>query len=294
LEVVAKVSKVGIIVDSAVSIPKELIREYGIQVVPLVAIFSDKSYRDLIDLKTPNEIFQLIDKSAKFPTTSAPSPSDYLNVYRRVSEKVVIIFFVYISAALSMCFRSATLAKEMAQNELPKVKIEVFDSRTTVGAMGLITLAAARAAASGKDIAQVVEAAKGVRSRVNMIFIFDTLSYLAKSGRIGRAAALMGNMLSIKPIVEVSTATGLVEPVGRVRTKPKAVKYLLEVVEQRVGVKKPVHMMVEHTRSLDEAKELKQMVSDQFNCVELLLCEFNPVAALITGPKMLGLSFYRD
>lgn len=287
-------SKVGIVADSAVSIPKELIKEYGIQIVPLVAIFGDKSYRDVIDLKTPDEIFHLIDKSDKFPTSSAPSPSDYLGVYRRLSQKVDSIFCVTISAALSMCFKSATLAKEMAQSELPEVKIEVFDSRTTVGAMGLITLAAAQAAASGKDMAQVIETANKVRERVNMIFIFDTLSYLAKSGRIGRAQALMGNMLNIKPIVEVSTATGLVEPVGRVRTKPKAVKRLLEVVEQRVGVKKPVHMMVEHTRSLDEAKELKQTVSDRFNCVELLLCEFNPVAALITGPKMLGLSFYRD
>ena len=287
-------SKVGIVADSAVNIPKELIREYGIQIVPLVAIFGDKSYRDVIDLKTPDEIFQLIDKSDKFPTSSAPPPSDYLEVYRRLSQKVDSIFCATISAALSMCFKSATLAKEMAQSELPEVKIEVFDSRTTVGAMGLITLAAAQAAASGKDMSQVIETANKVRERVNMIFIFDTLSYLAKSGRIGRAQALMGNMLNIKPIVEVSTATGLVEPVGRVRTKPKAVKRLLEVVEQRVGVKKPVHMMVEHTRSLDEAKELKQMVSDRFNCVELLLCEFNPVAALITGPKMLGLSFYRD
>ncbi len=287
-------SKVGIVADSAVSIPKELIKEYGIQIVPLVAIFGDKSYRDVIDLKTPDEIFQLVKKSDKFPTTSAPSPSDYLEVYRRLSQKVDSIFCATISAALSMCFKSATLAKEMAQSELPEVKIEVFDSRTTVGAMGLITLAAAQAAASGKDMAQVIETANKVRERVNMIFIFDTLSYLAKSGRIGRAQALMGNMLNIKPIVEVSTATGLVEPVGRVRTKPKAVKRLLEVVEQRVGVKKPVHMMVEHTRSLDEAKELKQTVSDRFNCVELLLCEFNPVAALITGPKMLGLSFYRD
>jgi len=287
-------SKVGIVADSAVSIPKELIKEYGIQIVPLVAIFGDKSYRDVIDLKTPDEIFQLIDKSDKFPTSSAPPPSDYLEVYRRLSQKVDSIFCATISAALSMCFKSATLAKEMAQSELPEVKIEVFDSRTTVGAMGLITLAAAQAAASGKDMSQVIETANKVRERVNMIFIFDTLSYLAKSGRIGRAQALMGNMLNIKPIVEVSTATGLVEPVGRVRTKPKAVKRLLEVVEQRVGVKKPVHMMVEHTRSLDEAEELKQTVSDRFNCVELLLCEFNPVAALITGPKMLGLSFYRD
>lgn len=285
--------KVGIVVDSAVSIPRELVKKYDIRVVPLQAIFSDRSYRDGIDLKTPDELFRLVDGSGKFPTSSAPSPADYLGAYRDLSQKVDSILCVTISAELSMCFKSSTLAKEMAQSELPEVNIEIFDSRTTVGAMGLITLAAAKAAASGKDIAQVIEAASKVRERVNCVFLFDTLSYLARSGRIGRAAALMGNMLSVKPIVEVSTATGRVEPVGRVRTKPKAVKHLLEIAEQRVGEKKPVHIMVEHTRSLDEAEELKRMVGERFNCAELLLCEFNPVAALITGPKMLGLSFYR-
>lgn len=286
--------RVGIVVDSAVSIPKELIKKYDIQVVPLQAIFGDKSYRDVIDLKTPDEIFKLIAKADKFPTSSAPSPADYLGVYRSLGRKVDGVFCITISAGLSMCFKSATLAKEMARSELPKLNIEVFDSRTTVGAMGLITLAAAQAAASGKAMAQVVAAATKVREKVSCVFLFDTLSYLAKSGRIGRAAALMGNMLSVKPIVEVSTATGLVEPVGRVRTKPKAVKHLLEIAEQRVGRKKPVHIMVEHTRSLGEAEELKGMVSERFNCAELLVCEFNPVAALITGPKMVGLSFYRD
>ncbi len=287
-------SKVGVVVDSAVTIPRELVEEYDIRVVPLQAIFTDKTYKDGIDLKTPDELFQLVEKADKYPTSSAPAPADYLETYRQLSQKVDSIFCVTISGALSMCLKSATLAKEMAQKELPGVKIEVFDSKTTVGAMGLVTLAAARAAASGKDIPQIVEAVSKVRERVNCILLFDTLSYLAKSGRVGRAAALMGTVLSIKPIIEVSSATGLVEPVTRVRTKPKAIKKLMEIVEQRVGTKTQVHIMVEHTRSLDEAEKVKQMAAERFNCVELLLCEFNPVAALITGPRGLGISFYSD
>lgn len=112
--------------------------------------------------------------------------------------------------------------------------------------------------------------------------------------RIGKAQALMGNMLDMKPIVEVPPSLGVVMPVARVRTKSQAVKRLLEIVKQRVGTENPVHMMVEHTSSPDEAERLKQTVRDQFNCVELLVCEFKPVAALITGPKLLGLSFYSE
>lgn len=285
-------AKVGVVVDSAVTIPKELIEEYDIRVVPLQAIFADRTYRDGIDLKTPDELFQLVEKADKYPTSSAPAPADYLDTFRQLSQKVDSIFCVTISSGLSMCFKAVTLAKEMAQKELPDVRIEAFDSRTTVGGMGLVTLAAARAAASGKDIAQVVEEASRVRERVNCILIFDTLSYLAKSGRLGRGAALMGTVLNIKPLVEVSSTTGLVEPVARVRTKPKAIRHLLDVVEKRVGTKNTVHILVEHTRSPEEAEKVKQMAAERFNCAELLLAEFNPVAALITGPKGVGMSFY--
>lgn len=287
-------AKVGVVVDSAVTIPKELVEEYGIRIVPLQAIFTDRTYRDGIDLKTPDELFQLVEKADKYPTSSAPAPAEYLDTFRQLSQEVDSIFCVTISGALSMCLKAASVAKEMAQKELPDVRIEVFDSRTTVGGMGLVTLAAARAAASGKDIAQVVEEASKVREKVNCLLLFDTLSYLAKSGRVGRAAALMGTVLNIKPIVEISSATGLVEPVTRVRTKPKAIKHLLEIAEKRVGTKNPVHILVEHTRSPEEAEKVKQMAVERFNCAELLLAEFNPVAALITGPKGVGLSFYSD
>lgn len=286
-------SKIGIVVDTGSTIPEELVKKYDIKMIPMITVFGDKSYRDLIDLKTPAELFRLVEKADEFPTTSAPPPADYLEVYRQLSQKVDSILCVTITSDMSMSYESATLAKEMAKKELPRVKIEVLDSRITVGATGFIALAAARAAEKGQDLDQVVKMAKEVQSKVNMVIIMGTLSYLAKSGRIGKAQALMGNMLSIKPIIEVPIATGLVEPVARVRTKPKAVKQLLEIMKQRVG-QNPVHVIVGHTIVPDEAERLKQTVRDQFNCVELYVCEFHPTATLITGPRNLGLSFYSD
>lgn len=287
-------SKIGVVIDTGASIPEALIREYGIEVVPVITVFRDKAYRDKIDLKTPAELFQLIEKADKFPTTSAPPPVDYLEAYRRLSRKADGIFCVAISSKLSMCFDAATQAKEMAKKELPGVNIEVFDSRITVGAAGFIALAAARAAASGKGMAQVVKAAKEVQSRVNMVIIMDTLSYLARSGRIGKAQAWVGNVLEMKPIIEIPASLGIVMPVARVRTKSRAVQRLLEIVKQRVGTTNPLHVMVGHTVVPEEAEQLKQMISDRFNCAELLVCEFNPAASLITGPRNLGLSFYSE
>ncbi|MGD9117986.1 MAG: DegV family protein [Dehalococcoidia bacterium] len=288
-------AKVGVVADTAASIPADLIQQYGITMVPLITVFTDKSYRDGIELTEASQLFELVNKADTFPTSSAPPPADFLDFYRKLTQKKVdSIICITISASLSMCFEAATQSKQMAQKELPNVKIEVFDSRTTVGGFGLIVLAAARAAAEGKNLAQVVKAASDVRDKLNCIVLFDTLSYLAKSGRLGRGAALMGNMLSIKPIVEIPPATGVVEPVTRVRTRPKALKYLIDIVRRRSKPGDKMHFLVEHTVTSEEADKLTKMLKEEFDCVEVLTCDTQPVAALKIGPKSVGLSFYSE
>jgi len=288
-------AKVGVVADTAASIPEDLIQEYEINMIPLLSVFPDKTYRDRVDIKEASQLFALIDKADKFPTSSAPPPTDYLSFYRELSQKKVDnILCVTVSSEMSMCLKSATMAKEMAQSELPDVNIEIFDSRTTMGGFGLIVLAAARAAAEGKDMNQVIKAASEVRDKVNCLVLFDTLSYLAKSGRVGRGRALMGNILSIKPIVEVPPSTGVVEPVTRIRTRPKAIKHLLEIARRRSKPGDKMHFLVEHTVSAGEAEKLSQMLGEEFDCAEVLICDTQPVAALITGPKNIMLSFYSD
>jgi DegV family protein with EDD domain len=287
--------KVGVVADTAASIPEDLIQEYGIGMVPLITVFEDKSYRDGTDLKEASELFDLVYKADKFPTSSAPPPADYLGFYRKLAQEGVEgILSITISSGLSVCFDAATQAKEMAQKELPGVKVEVFDSRTTVGGFGMIVLAAARAAAEGKNLDQVIQAASEVRDKLSCVVLFDTLSYLAKSGRLGRGAALMGTILSIKPIAEVPPSTGMVEPVTRVRTRPKALKHLVEIVRRRSKPGDKMHFLVEHTVTSEEAEKLIKMLNEEFDCTEVLSCDTQPVAALKIGPRSIGLSFYSD
>jgi DegV family protein with EDD domain len=288
-------AKVGVVADTAASIPEDLIQQYGIGMVPLITVFEDKSYRDGIDLQEASQLFELVYKADKFPSSSAPPPADYLDVYRKLAQnKAEAILSITISSDLSACFDVATQTKEMAENELPGVKVEVFDSRTTVGGFGLVVLAAARAAAEGKNLAQVVKAASEVRDRLHCIVLFDTLSYLAKSGRLGRGAALMGTILSIKPIAEVPPATGVVEPITRIRTRPKALKHLVEIVRRRSKPGDKIHFLVEHTVTAEEAEKLIKMLKEEFDCAEVLSCDTQPVAALKIGPRSIGLSFYSE
>ena len=287
-------SRVAIVTDTSVSLPQESIQEHDIQVVPLLLHLDGSTYKDTIDIKTPDELFQLVKKSSNFPTTSTPPPGEFTAVYRQLSQKVDSILTITISSELSGCFEAASQAKGIIKRELPDINIEVFDSKTTVGAMGLIVLAAARAAAAGQDIEAVVKVAKDIRTKVNLLYIFDTLSYLARSGRISKAAALAGNMLSMKPITEISTSLGRPFVVARPRSKKKALQALLEIVKQRVGTTDSLHVVVEHTCAVEEAQRLKDIVIDQFNCAEVLLCEYNPVASLIVGPGVVGLDFYQE
>ncbi len=287
-------SKVAIVTDTSVNIPEDLVRQYDIHLVPLVFHLDNKTYRDTIDIKTTDELFQLVNKSANFPTTAAPAPGEYTELYRRLSEKADGIFNATISANLSMTFKSASQAKEEIRNELPDLNIEVFDSRTTVGAMGFIVLAAARAAAAGKDLKAVVKVAEDVRTKINYLFMMDTLSYLARSGRISKAAALAGNMLSMKPLTEISTVTGRPSVLVRPRTKKKALQNLVEIVRQRVIGTKPLRVMIDHTGLVEEAESLRETFTNEFNCAEVLLCRYNPVASLIVGPGGVGFSFYQE
>jgi len=285
------VKKVAIITDSTACIPDDLVREYDFHLVPLLIIFEHKSCRDGVDI-TASEVYQLMREN-RLPTTSTPPPGDFLEAYRQLSQKAEGILCITLSRLLSMAFDSAMQAKEMAKEELPNTSIEVFDSQTVAGAMGLIALEAARVASQGADLTQVVEAALNIRAKVNLIAVLDTLSYLARLGRVGTASAWVGSLLNIKPILEVPTSTGYTAALERPRTKARALRRLLEIMAARVG-DLPVHVLVHHAGVPDEGEGLMAQVAAKFNCAELYLTEFTPMMGVHTGPGLLGLSFYAD
>lgn len=127
-----------------------------------------------------------------------------------------------------------------------------------------------------------------------MILTLETLKYLAKGGRIGKAAHWAGTVLSIKPILEVPVSVGAIEPLERVRSRPRALKRLLEIMEERVGRGQRVHASVDHANVLDEANWLKTQVSSIFDCAEVYINDWTPVAGVHCGPGVIGISFYAE
>jgi DegV family protein with EDD domain len=284
--------KVAIVSDSVCSLTPEILSQYHINIIPIAIIYQDKSYRDGIDM-TPNEVYKIMRRKENLPTTSTASPGEFLNLYRELSREAESILCITVTSLQSKVFEAASAARDMAKEELPKTRIEVFDSRSVAAALGFIVREAARVASEGSGIEEAMEAAKKMMGRVNFVAMLDTLYYLARLGRIARAAAWAGSLLDMKPVLEHNPSIGETMPVARPRTKRRAIERMLQIMAERVG-NSPVHVMVQHADELEEAKKLAADIQSKFNCTEMLITEFSPVMGVHTGPGLLAIGFYAD
>jgi len=167
----------------------------------------------------------------------------------------------------------------------------VLDSQTATAAQGFIALAAARLAQEGKALDEVVKTAEEVRDKVTFIALLDTIEHVYRTGRIPKVASKVGSKLNIKPIL--TSSSGLIKFKGIARNRAQGTNRMLEIMREKVG-SNPVHVAVMHAYVPEEAEQLKQRISTEFNCAELWLTEFSPVMGYATGTGTLGIAFYRD
>jgi len=279
-------SRIAIVTDSSAYLPADLVERYGIHVMPLKVAFGQTVYRDCVDI-TEEEFYHKLAQAQELPITSQPSAGEFLAFYQEVARQAQGIVSIHLSGALSGTYNSAMAARDM----LPDVPIEVVDSRSTSMGQGFLVLAAARAAAEDKSLAEIAALTRDLVPRLNVIFVLDTLKYLQRGGRIGGAQALMGSMLAIKPLLYLHE--GRVEPLEKVRSKGKAVQRLVEIMAERLQGR-PAHIAILHSAIPQEAEALRAEIAARFPCRELLLCGVSPVIGTHTGPGCLGLAFYAD
>ncbi len=281
---------VAIVTDSISCLTEELVEQYGITIVPIMLLVQGKVYRDMVDM-TPSEAYELFLKDPESFDTSPSSPGHYLEAYRVASSRAKNILCITLSSKLSTGYDMARVAKEQAETELPEVSIEVMDSQNVTTAEGFVALAAARAAAEGKDMVEVVKVAKEVRDKVTFIALLDTIRHVYRTGRIPKVASQVGAKLNIKPIL--TSSSGLVHFKGIARNREHGIDRILQEMRQKVG-QSPVHVAVMHAYSPDEAERLKERIAAEFNCAELFITEFTPVMGYATGTGTLGIAFYKD
>jgi len=278
-------AKIAIVADSTTCLPDELIKKYGIHIIPTIVSKGQEFFRDGVDV-TRQQVYRWLQEGHRL-YTSQPSVGDFLNLFSELSKKAEGIISIVLTGELSGTYNSAVGAAKM----LADFPIQVIDSRTISMAHGFVVLAAARAIEAGQGLAQAVERAKAIIPRVNLFAALETLEYAQRSGRVPAIAAFVGSFLKICPILEVKE--GQVTIFARVRTKRKAVERLLEEAKRRVG-ESPVHLAIVHSNVPEEAEGLKEHVAGLFNLVELYVADLPPVLGVHAGPGALGLAFYKE
>jgi DegV family protein with EDD domain len=278
--------KVAIVTDSTAFLPQEYIEKYDIHAIPLNLHWGDETLRDTEDI-SPAEFYVRLQQSDRLPTTSQPSAGRFLTFFQEVAESADSIVAILLSQKLSGTVASAHAAVEMMESDYP---IEIVDSLSASLGLGLIVLAAARAAEEGQDFQQVARVARTLSPHVRVVFVVDTLEYLHKGGRIGGAKRLLGSVLSIKPLLQLRD--GEIEALASVRTKRKAVERMIEIVQEETTGATELHMGVIDAAAAKEGDELLQQVKQVFSPVELLRSELSPVIGTHTGPGTVGVGYY--
>jgi len=287
---------VRVVTDSTSDLPPEVAREHGIHVLPVLVLFGDRVYHDGVDLKA-KEFYEMLEKGPVHPRTNPTPKADFLDVYRSLAPQKDIVS-VHISEKLS---QTVVHAREAAAEGLPqyqqmrgeaeRVALHVVDSRSASLGLGMLTLFAARMARRGIEPDGIVDRLESMRDRLHVLFAVDTLEYLARGGRIGKARAIMGNLLGIKPILGV--VDGEIVPVDRVRGGRAAHPRLIELFRERIDPKKPVLVTIAHAKAPVWADRLRGLIEKNFQVKELLIAEMGPVVAANAGPGTVGAGIFQ-
>jgi DegV family protein with EDD domain len=274
---------IRVVTDSACDLPPAIAEELAIDIVPLTIRFGNEELVDRRDL-SPREFWAKVASSPVLPETAAPSPGAFEEAFRKAAaEGAEGVVCVNLSGELSATYQAAEVAAKAVADVIP---VRVIDSRSVTMALGLITMAAARAAKQGKGLDDCAGVAEDLIPRTRLYGALDTLENLKKGGRIGSAEAVLGSMLSIKPIIEMKD--GKVEPSGRVRTRSKSLRHLVDAVRNAGQVE---DLVVMHGDAPD-VDELLDLLGAVYPRDDILVGDIGSVIGTHAGPRVIGVVFH--
>jgi DegV family protein with EDD domain len=267
-----------IVTDSTADLPPKLAEELGITVVPVYLRFGDEVFHDRVDI-SEDEFYRRLMHDPIHPSTTQPSPQDFIDVYRELAKEADGIVSIHLTSKLSGTYNSAVQAREAVGKECP---IEVIDSQVVTMGLGQLAIAANELAKSGKSLPEVVEEVTQMIPSIHILGLLDTLKYLALGGRIGKMQALLGSLLNVKPMLTVKD--GVLTPAGRARSRSKGVDLLYECVKKTADIQ---DLAVVYNTTLDEAQALVKRLGDVFPEERIQLARLGPALGVHAGPGIL-------
>lgn len=283
--------RVRIVTDSLAWLPSELAAEHQIRVVPLHVFFGEEQFTEGVDL-TNEEFYRRLQTSKVLPKTSQPSAGEFLNAYREVTDGASAILSVHASSRLSGSVRAAATAANMLREERPDLRVETLDTFQIAMAEGIVALRAAEEASRGVPFDEIVAHARELSSKPRILCALETIEYLYKGGRIGRAQAFVGGLLHVRPIITV--IDGEVAPKERVRTRARGMERIVELMGEYAQGRPFGHVGVLHAEAPDAAQEIIARVRERYQVERLVVTEIGPVIGTYVGPGAYGATFHCD
>lgn len=282
-------ARVGIVTDSTSDLSPAELDKLGVVMVPLKVLFGEESYLDWIELQ-PAQFYEKLARAETLPKTSQPSPADFLAVYRRLADEGCEgIVSIHLTSALSGTHESAMIAAK----ESP-VPVHVIDTKKISQALALVVRAACEARDAGASVAEVSARASDTAASVQLYFVLDTLDYLVKGGRAGKAQGLAASLLSIKPVLRMNE-DGIIEPFKKVKGRKRAVSELAAYVAGQATELGPLRVAVLHGCAADGGAELEaELRASGANLRYERASEVGAVVGTYAGPNAIGVAFYPE
>lgn len=280
---------IKIVTDSTSYLPANLKAGFDISIVALSVNFDTETY---VETEITNAFFyNKMAQSKHLPTSSQPTPHQFYTTFEKHIQANHSIVGIFISSEMSGTYSTALTAKKMIMDKYPDAVIELVDSRSNCMELGLAVLAAAKAAKEGQSMAEVLNQTHAVMQKSRFLFVPESLKYLKQGGRIGGAAALLGTILQIKPILTV--VDGKTTVLNKVRTKKKAVQYILDTFFEDITKKGVGQVVVHHIDNEVESQKLVQIIEEKIN-QPVSVCSIGPVIGLHVGPGTIALAYYTE
>lgn len=275
-----------IVTDSGMDMSRAQLNGIDIHVIPLIVNMSGTVYRSGVDIQ-PQDFYRLLEKSGEFPTTSQPSPADFIQLYESIAREDPEILSIHISSNLSGTYNSARLGAQ----EVPSANITLIDSKTVSGAQGWLVEAAARAVKAGWSLEEIRPLLKLISDNTDIMYTIATLRYLVHGGRINHLRGLVGSIMDIKPIIGIDKNEGMNAQLGTMRTLKKATLHQVELIKHQYEPGTPLRVQVLHGDNANGAELLSEHLDKTFKCDFLPTDSLAPVLGAHTGPGLVGVVY---
>ena len=274
---------IKVVTDSTsdITAESEIAKELGITVVPQHVNFETESYRDGVDISS-DEFYYCLERSKKLPTTSAPSPGEIAATFDKLAEETDEILAIMLSSKFGAIYEVALNGKEQMKR---RCRVEIIDSLTAIGGMAILAINAAKEAKEGKSLDEISEMVRSSIPKLTVRMSFDTLEYLKRGGRVGRAVALVGSILNVNPILGIDDGTAA--PVAKERNRARALDWLYRFVAESKNIK---DLAVECAATPDEAEMLIQRIDPIFPKDRIYTLKVSPVVGTHVGPHVIAVS----